>query len=109
MKYANKLMVVPYVPRLENPSETQIFSLDNEMQQVLHDKNQHVDQKVKMYNQILSKYMSTLDNYKVSNAYRDEDNQGSFSSQIAEKTYSKIKPEIESLNIEPIFSRSLFN
>ena len=62
MKYANKLMVVPYVPRLENPSETQIFSLDNEMELILHDKNKNVDEKVKMYNQILSKYMSTLEN-----------------------------------------------
>ena len=33
----------------------------------------------------------------MSNSFRQEDNEGSFSSQIAEKMYSKIKPEIESL------------
>ena len=32
MKYANKLMVVPFVPRIENPKETQIFTLDNNME-----------------------------------------------------------------------------
>ena len=96
MKYANKLMVVPYVPRLENASESQIFSLDNEMAQILNDKNKQVDEKVKLYNHILSKYMSSLENYNMSNVNRQEDNTASFSSLIADKTYSKIKTEMDS-------------
>ena len=30
-------MVVPYVPRIENPAEKQIFTLDQEMESILND------------------------------------------------------------------------
>ena len=48
MKYANKLMVVPYVPHIDNPTQTQIFTLDQEMEEILHDKGKNVDEKVKL-------------------------------------------------------------
>ena len=95
MKYANKLMVVPYVPRIENPTEKQILSLDQEMELVLNDKNKQVDEKVKMYNQVLTKYISNLKKFNMT-----QDNQRDYveevSSQIADKMFSKIKPELDS-------------
>jgi hypothetical protein len=52
MKYATKLMVVPYQPRLENPVETQIFSIDQEMEKILHDKSiTDDDVRIKLYHQ----------------------------------------------------------
>ena len=56
MKYATKLMVVPYVPRLENPQETQIFDLDKEMESILSDSSKSPCDKIKLFNQILMKY-----------------------------------------------------
>ena len=53
MKYANKLMVVPYVPRLENPQETKLFDLDDEMESILFDKTKSTCDKVKLYHQTL--------------------------------------------------------
>ena len=46
MKFANKLMVVPFVPRIDNPAENQIFSLDQEMESILYDNTKKVDEKV---------------------------------------------------------------
>lgn len=61
MKYATKLMVVPYVPKLENPSEKYLVDLDSEMSKVLNDKNLQIDQKVKLYNQTLQRFMVNYD------------------------------------------------
>ena len=49
MKYANKLMVVPYVPRIENPAEKQIFTLDQEMESILNDKTKKIFLTAKWY------------------------------------------------------------
>lgn len=93
-------MVVPYVPRVENPIETQISTIDQEMESILQDKNKSVDEKVKLYNSVLLKYVSTVDRFNLSKAIQNEDYADSFSTQIAEKMYNKIKPEIDSLKTQ---------
>jgi hypothetical protein len=67
MKFATKFMVVPYAPKLENPAETQIFDLDEEMEKILFDKNKNISDKVKLYNQALMSYKNKLDNYRERN------------------------------------------
>ena len=108
MKYANKLMVVPYVPHIDNPTQTQIFTLDQEMEEILYDKGKNVDEKVKLYNQALNKYNKAVENFNTANASADMDYVDTFSSQLADKMYSKIKPDIETLK-EPYVTQSIKN
>ena len=100
MKYANKLMVVPYVPSIENPNENQIFDLDKEMELILHDKTKTIDEKVKLYNQQLSKYIKTVDQYNLSKAKDQENYVDLFSSKIADKI--KTEPEIEQPKVKKV-------
>jgi len=39
MKYANKLMVVPYTKALEDPEQAKLVELDTNMSTILADKN----------------------------------------------------------------------
>ena len=56
-------MVVPFVPRIENTQENHVLNLDSEMEQILHDENLPVGDKVRLYNQKLIKYISSLEKY----------------------------------------------
>jgi hypothetical protein len=58
MKYANKLMVVPYTKALEDPEQAKLVELDTNMSTILADKNTNLDEKIKLYNQTLARYMS---------------------------------------------------
>ena len=96
MKYANKLMVVPYVPRLEsNPQEAQILDIDKEMGSILHDQTKNTDQKVKLYNQALVKFNDNLNRYKLVNEERQDQSSQVFSDLITSKVYEKIQPDLE--------------
>lgn len=57
MKFATKLMVVPFVNRLEDPTERYLNNLDDELSSILkrHDLGNY--EKLQMYNQVLSKFM----------------------------------------------------
>ena len=57
MKYATKFMVVPYVPRLENSDEKFLTNLDSEMSRILTNQKMSTDEKVKMYNQALQRFI----------------------------------------------------
>lgn len=57
MKYGNKLMVVPFVNKLEKTSEKYLIDLDSEMTTIIHNKNLSIDDKVKMYNQTLQRFL----------------------------------------------------
>lgn len=56
MKYATKLMVLPYMPKLENPEERYMFNLDAEMSKVLRNRKLSIDQKVKLYSSALERF-----------------------------------------------------
>ena len=58
MKYANKLMVVPFVNKLQDPEEKYLTDLDNEMSSILKNDKYSIEEKVKNYNKILSKFIS---------------------------------------------------
>lgn len=60
MKFANKLMIVPYNYSFEAPLKNYLSSLDQEMNDVLS-KNIPDDQKLQLYNSILVKYKSNYD------------------------------------------------
>ena len=112
MKYAHKLMVVPYIPRIENPVEIQIFTLDQQMESVLNDRAKTIDDKIKLYNQILMKYNTTLQNFNLSNKPEQLNYVDTLSSQVAEKMYSKIKPDLDSINEkepEKIITKRIFH
>jgi hypothetical protein len=57
MKYATKLMVVPFVNRLEDPTEKYLNNLDEELSEILKRRDLAPDQKLKMYNTILGKFL----------------------------------------------------
>jgi hypothetical protein len=62
MKHAKKMLVVPYVQaKIENPSERYVVNLDNEMTEILNNKNMTPDQKVKLYAQTLIKFKEKYD------------------------------------------------
>ena len=58
MKYANKLMVVPFVNKLQDPEEKYLTDLDNEMSSILKNDKYSIEEKVKNYNKVLSKFIS---------------------------------------------------
>ena len=60
MKNAQKLMVVPYNYLYETPLKQYITNLDNEMSNILNE-NIPIDQKMKLYNNILIKYKENYD------------------------------------------------
>ena len=61
MKYAKKLMVVPFVKKLENPSEKHLETLDTEMSEILHNTGLNADEKIKLYNTTLSRFSVNYD------------------------------------------------
>ena len=92
MKFANKLMVVPFVPRLENATESQIFSIDHDMKKILlDDKVNNNDEKVKLFYNALSKYRDTLDRYQLSKDMLKSSYADSFSTQVASKMMEQIE------------------
>ena len=61
MKYAKKMMVIPFVKKLENPSEKFLENLDTEMTTILHTNNISVDEKIKLYNATLNRFKLNYD------------------------------------------------
>lgn len=62
MKYAKKMMLVPFVKNSNTPpTETKLIELDDQMNEILKDKSSKVDEKVKLYQQVLSKYIRHYD------------------------------------------------
>ena len=61
MKYGKQLMVVPFVKKLENPSEKFLENLDSEMTEILYKTNLSVDEKVKLYNATLNRFKVNYD------------------------------------------------
>jgi hypothetical protein len=55
MKFATKLMVVPFVKTIENPQDSKVNELDDEMTNILSSK-MSLDEKIKTYNQTLYKF-----------------------------------------------------
>jgi len=61
MKYAKKMLVVPFSPaKIDNPQENYILELDNEMSEIIK-KKLPVDQKMKMYSDLLVRFKETYD------------------------------------------------
>ncbi len=57
MKFAKKFMVVPYIKLQENPEEKYVSDLDRDIGDILIDDKKPTDEKVKLYNIALQKYM----------------------------------------------------
>src|SRR4051812_12070271 len=68
MQYATKLMVVPYVNKLENPAEKYVTDMDSEMSTILSNKNISIDDKVKLYTQILQRFRVVQPSVVISNS-----------------------------------------
>ena len=111
MKYASKLMVVPYVPTIENPEETHVYTVDRDMEDILHNPNiTNEDDKIKLYYQALLKYRNVLDRYNMTNASSQNKSMEVFASQIADKMYDKLTKKtgaIEEIKQEPIVPASI--
>ncbi len=56
MKYATKLMVVPYVPTIEDPQRKQITDLDAHISEILNNKSINIEGKIKAYQRALVIY-----------------------------------------------------
>ena len=61
MNEYSKFMVVPYIPKIENPQEKYLLKLDQEMHEILNNPNLNFTQKVIYYNQIISQYKDNID------------------------------------------------
>ena len=61
MKYAKRMMVIPFVKKLENPSEKFLENLETEMTTILHTNNISVDEKIKLYNATLNRFKVNYD------------------------------------------------
>ena len=110
MKYATKLMVVPYQPRIDNPTQTHIFKLEEQMRSVMDDPSLKPDDKVKLYNQALGRYTKSVDDYNLSNATADSNYVNNMSSNIASATYDKFKDDMAILKeIQPSPSSNIYN
>ena len=98
MKHVTKLMVVPYVPRIESQSEKFLHDLNNERESVFNNKKLNSSEKLKLYSQASFKYKDNLERFK------SEEEPKSFidilSTEIVDKTYNKIKPELEELKVK---------
>lgn len=96
MKHATKLMVVPYVKPLENPVESKVLELDNEMSSIINDSKLNFDDKVKLYNQTLAKFISNYDpnSFGISNVMS---NMASQVSELAQNIEPEIKKELNAI------------
>ena len=61
MKYSTKLMVVPFVKTIEKPSDKYINNLDDEMSKILSKNELNIDEKLKLYNNALTKFKEKYD------------------------------------------------
>jgi hypothetical protein len=62
MKFAKKMMLVPFSNPLQDPDEKFLIDLDDKMGTILREKNLSVDEKVKSYNQILTQFINKKNN-----------------------------------------------
>ena len=93
MKFANKLMVVPFVNKIENPTEKYLVDLDDQMSSILLQKNVSIDEKVKLYSQALQKYLVNYDNKYTGSKTIPPDNA---------EMINEIKEEFAKIKNEPI-------
>jgi hypothetical protein len=59
MKFATKMMLVPYAKSIEKPIDSKVSELDSQMTGILKTDNSY-DDKIKLYNQTLAKFMNGL-------------------------------------------------
>jgi hypothetical protein len=58
MKFAEKLMVVPFVKKIEDPIDEHLLNLDDEISRILNNKKLSASEKTKKYNHHLSRFMN---------------------------------------------------
>ena len=62
MKYAKKMIVVPFVQgAIQNASEAHVAYLDKEMSDILNSNKLNTDEKFKLYSQALAKFKNNFD------------------------------------------------
>lgn len=66
MKYGTKMILVPF--GRDTPAENKLTELDSELQTILKNKNFPKDDKIKFYNQVLSRYLTINENIRNQNA-----------------------------------------
>jgi len=94
MKYASKLMVVPYVPHIQSKEEHILHNIDEKRNQIIDNPNLSTSDKLKIYNQYSLKYKENLEKFNQNNKY-EPNFIDILTSQIVDKTYEKIKPELD--------------
>jgi hypothetical protein len=70
MNEYTKFMVLPYIPKIENPQEKYLLKLDQEMFSILNNPKLNLTQKVVFYNRIISQYKDNIE-FKRSNLIND--------------------------------------
>ena len=99
MKFATKLMVVPYVNKLEDPVDKYLFDLDIEMSEILERKDISIEEKLSLYNQALQKFMykNTSKNIEVIHKPREilETEQNTIHKKMKKKPPVQVKKEVK--------------
>ena len=103
MRHATKLMVVPFVPQIQNATEKILNDIDEKRIEYLKDKNLTQSQRNQLYNQESIRYVQNAQKFNNSNRDYEPNFIQLLTAQIADKTYSKIKPQIDS--IQAIFDK----
>lgn len=65
MKYSTKLMVVPYTNKPFDNDEAYMHKLDISMSEILKKKGLSQEEKLKLYNQLLNRYLLKKENTKI--------------------------------------------
>lgn len=102
MKYAKKMILIP--AGRDTPAESQLSELDNELNLILKRKNIDQGEKIKMYNQVLARYLAIQNNVKKVH-YNENDSheeKRSFKRKLSEYDVSENK------KIKPSLSRQTF-
>ena len=109
--HVTKLMVVPYVPRVEEPQETKVLTLDEEMSSIINDPKLDVSEKVQLYNQTLLKYQDNLELYSNNDKIQQKNFIDVISSEVTDKVKNELKPQqiikTEKTIIRPIIKKNI--
>lgn len=100
MKFAKKMILVP--AGRDTPAEAQLSELDNELNIILQRKNIDQEEKIKMYNQVLARYLAIQHNVKNLQYNENHREKRPFKRKHSEHDTS------ESKKIKPSFSSQTF-
>ena len=107
MKYATKMMVVPYVPQILDSDKKFVTDLDIQREELLKNKELNTSDKVNLYNNLNLRYLESLNNYKNKTGETKPEFFEILANEIATKTSELIKDQISVIKSNQINNTKL--